>query len=269
MFWRIDQEGAKPRGGSAGPSLSSGPQWTEIRTFEGGTLGEQVNLTVGGRSVYSDVEVFAGTRSCRMRALNGETGFGNWGGGIDYPEDLGRGDEVWLRVNTNFPPGFDLHAPGEGGRLKFLRHHTKEADGTHIGYEDMLITTADGIVADATPFKWIYEGENSFVDVGNFASHEIVLDIWETYEWYHRFDNITKDAGGLAVIRWWKNGLLVQEITNRRTLNSPTDKVDWTYIFTYWNGGSPQTQDMYMDNIKLTSIRPSNTDAFGNFLIGV
>lgn len=239
--------------------------WTVSFDFESGTDGEFCGLESGGSSIISSVQSYGGTKSCQFSIGEGKTGFGQWGGGITYPENLNRGDELWLRLNTYFPDGFDYNSYGEGLRLKFLRFHTASANGANEGYNDWYITGAHP--GDSTPFKWIYEGEQRWVDVGN-NTDKIRRRAWETYEMYVRFDNVSVADGGMATIRLWKNGRLIADINNRKTLSASTTISDYTYIFTYWNGGSPKTQSMYVDNIILTSDRPTRQDSSGNFFIG-
>jgi len=70
-------------------------------------------------------------------------------------------------------------------------------------------------------------------------------------------------------MRAWKNGVLLRDMTDRVTLKKQGGYADSTYIFTYWNQGSPQTQSMYVDDLLITNERPQNTDASGNPFIGM
>ena len=151
----------------------------------------------------------------------------------------------------------------EGGRLKFLRMHVENSQGDNRGYNDIYIDAKNA----ASAFKFIYEGEQRWVDLGE-KSLLPKFNQWESYEFYVKFHHKSKDDGGEAVIRFWKNGKLIKEITNRKTLVDPTDSSGRTHIFTYWNGGSPKTQFMYIDNLVLSSKTPPDTDEFGNVFIG-
>ena len=84
-----------------------------------------------------------------------------------------------------------------------------------------------------------------------------------------KFDSISKDNGGNAIVRFWKNGKLLKEITNLTTLANSSAYSESTYIFTYWNGASPQTQQMYIDDLVITSSSPGGVDSNGNKYIGV
>ena len=59
------------------------------------------------------------------------------------------------------------------------------------------------------------------------------------------------------------------EITHLKTLNTSDAFADLFYLFSYWNGGAPQTQTMYVDDIIVTSQTPTTKDAQGNPYIGM
>ena len=67
----------------------------------------------------------------------------------------------------------------------------------------------------------------------------------------------------------WKNGDLLREINDRITLTHSGAYADATYIFTYWNGASPATQHMYIDDLVITSDTPASRDTFGNPVFGM
>lgn len=70
------------------------------------------------------------------------------------------------------------------------------------------------------------------------------------------------------LFRIWKNGTLVIEDATTPTLGSSSDQADFSYVFTYWNGGSPQDQTAFVDELVYTTSRPSQHDASGNPMIG-
>ena len=240
--------------------------WTETRNFNGGPIGEKVNLGAGGRSVYDDEHVLEGDRAAKMTALEGDTGFGQWGGVINHPAPLHQGDEIWFRVSFYFPEGFDYYSYGEGGRLKVFRVHMSTPDGAHHGYSDVLIDRPD------SPWAWIFGLEGSGQGLSGIGTKKEDLpkfERWETYEWYMKFDPVSKADGGQAIIRFWKNGKLVKEITDKKTMRESTDVADSALLFTYWNGGSPKTQSLWVDDMVLTSDKPAAKDEFGNAYIGM
>ena len=91
---------------------------------------------------------------------------------------------------------------------------------------------------------------------------------WDTYEFYLKLDNVPVSQGGTGRVRVWKNGVLLSDITNRETLKDATDVADLSYMFTYWNGGAPQTQSLYLDDVVATNTTPAARDAQGNPMIG-
>lgn len=247
-------------------ATSTGLQaWTERRDFNGGTLGEKVDLHAQGRTVYDNTHVLEGDMSAKLTAIEGETGYGNWGGYIAYPTPLQKGDEIWFRVNVYFPTGFDYRSYGEGNRLKFLRFDTLSASGSNQGYNDIYIDKIDSSV----PFKYIKEaGLVGWRNIGDLSQLP-KFDRWEAYEFYVYFDNIPKAQGGHAIVRFWKNGRLLREITDVNTLNEANSISTRALLFTYWNGGSPKTQSMWVDSIVLTSDTPDRKDELGNHYIGM
>jgi hypothetical protein len=161
-------------------------------------------------------------------------------------------------VHTYFPSDFDHYSYGEGGRLKFLRLQTYSAGGENMGYPDLYVNTKGSSI----PFRWIYEGEQKWSDVGE-AEDLIVKDTWESYQMAVTFDDTPKDEGGLAEVRIWKNGKRLVHITDRQTLTADTDFSNRALLFTYWNGAAPKTQHMYADEIIITNEPPLTVDAYG------
>lgn len=243
--------------------------WRIDLNFNGGTIGARAQGPGGfsdaaGNTFYTAAQYYEGGKAVEMNIAQGDTAFGTWGGIITHPTVLRKGDEIWVRVRTFMPAGFNYDSYGEGGHLKFLRVHTQSESGANQGYNDWYIDDKNAPYAH----KFIYEGEQVW---DNFAGPEYrpVLGQWETYEMYLKLDNIPVSAGGQARVRLWKNGVLIKDITNRKTLATASSVSDRTHLFTYWNGGAPQTQKMYVDDVVVTSDLPAGRDAHGNPYIGV
>ena len=238
--------------------------WTKTFDFNEGNIGDKVSgMEAQGNTIYDSERVLEGTQAAKLTSTQGKTGYGSWGGVIPHDENLYKGDEIWFRVNTYFPSGFDYHATGEGLRLKFLRFHTLSAEGNNYGYNDIYIDRE----GSGRAFLYIYEGEAVWKEVAD-DSYLPKFDVWETYEFYVKFDSKSKDDGGDAVIRFWKDGVLLKEITDRKTLKDDAAYSPRTLLFTYWNGGAPQTQSMWVDDIVLTTEQPASLDSEGNPYIG-
>ena len=239
--------------------------WTVELDFEQDTVGQRCPFDdAASRSFVSTSKASNGTKSCEFNVTQGATGFGDWGGIVDLPSNLSTGDEVWIRVKTYWPAGFNYDSTSEGNRLKFIRLHTRSASRDNEGYDDWYINPKGA----TQPFRFIFEGEQVWEPFGT-ASDRIAEETWEIYEFYLKLDSVAVDNGGQARVRVWKNGRLMEEITNRKTLVSSASFADLLYFFTYWNGGAPKTQSMYVDEIVVTSDIPTSTDSNGNPFVGL
>lgn len=241
--------------------------WRFYASFDEGVLGQKADKGgdgfhgAGGKSIYTNEQRLKG-HAVKMQIQKGEEGYGNWGGVFPYPKTY-KGETIWFLVHTYMPKEFDHYAYSAGNRLKFLRLQTLTATGNNIGYNDIYFDMKNVV----NPFAYIYEGENAWVEIGG-ASDYPVKDTWESYEIAVTFDNVSVDKGGKAQVKFWKNGVLLKDITNRITLRDADAYSDRALLFTYWNGGSPKDQFMYADEIVVTNETPSQVDAHGNKYIG-
>jgi len=257
---------------------ASASAWVINQTYDTQSIGERCsNWWAAENSIVTNKKSASGNNSCRVRietdtpTYDPGTGYGTWGGGISYPSKLYKGDEVWVRIRTFMPLDFDYTA---SGKLKFLRHRTQNPSG-YGGYNDWLMNHWPRSDYDASylkPFVFSYEGAPISLDKSPFGSDPedtIVLGVWETYEWYIKFDNVTQDDGGQARSRMWKNGRLIGDFTWSKTLSTSDTYADALLIFTYWNGGTPKDQEMYIDDLVMTNEIPSGRDEFENPFIGM
>jgi hypothetical protein len=243
---------------------SSSGAWTIEQSYDSQELGEICENWHSTKSYVTDIQSYSGENSCLQHIDAGQTGFGVWGGILNHPSHLFRDDEIWVRVRTFFPTSFNYDSSGEGNHLKFLRLHTRGDTVSNYGYDDIYIDPE----ASSLAFRFIYEGDPVWSNIGT-TDDKIKKGVWETYEYYVKFDSISKDNGGNAIVRFWKNGELLKEVTDLTTLANDNAYSESTYIFTYWNGASQQTQQMYLDDLVITSSTPSGTDSHGNKYIGV
>ena len=256
--------------------ISRADAWTISQNFDSSAVGAACGWDAAGGSVVSADQSYTGKNSCKLTITSGATAFGMWGGVIAHPTPVRQGEQLWMRVHTFMPVGFDYNSNGEGNHLKFLRYHTATTAGKNGGYDDIYINPR----GSENPFQFIYEGEQvwdligtaSGTLVGNLmgTTKEIIqLGSWETYEYWVKFDTVPVKNGGQAEVRFWKNGALMADLTDRITLGNASLIVDQTNLFTYWNGGAPATQSMYVDDLLLTTDTPSAEDAAGHPYIGV
>ena len=212
--------------------------WTLVYDFNDGAVGEKVaRLDAGGGTRYTAEQSYEGGKGAVLSAKRGRENYGRWGGRVVFPERLRKGDEIWWRVRTRWPKGMDYSA---NPRLKFLRIHTCSAAGKNHGYNDIYINPPGSKV----PFQFIYEGGQKWTKLGG-AAEAIVPDVWETYEYYVKLDDVAVADGGSARVRFWKNGKLVRDITDRKTLKTHDDYADSALLFTYWNSSPYMGQIVY------------------------
>lgn len=245
---------------------SQAAAWTVHEDFEGddnfvGTAIDTQHFDGFSGTAYSDVQSVSGGLSARMSIAEGSDGWAEWGAVINHPSKLTRYDELWLRVHAFFPDGFSYQADPW---LKFLRVHTLKPDGSNIGYIDWYVNNDPD---DPSPYRWIYEGQQMWSTFGA-SDDQIRFDLWATYEMYMKFDTVPASQGGNAIVRVWKDGKLLKEITDGITLSQADAYSHRSLIFTYWNGTAPKTQHMYIDDVVLTTDQPSARDAQGNPMIG-
>jgi hypothetical protein len=250
--------------------------WTISQNFDSSAVGASCGWDAGTGSTVSSGQAYSPKNSCQLTVSAGDTAFGSWGGVITHPSNVTRGGQLWFRVRTYMPANFNYNSNSGGNRLKFFRFHTMSTSNANEGYDDIYINPK----GSAEPFQFIYEGEQVWDLIGTLngtltaaltgsKSENIMLGQWETYEYWVKFDTVSVQEGGQAEVRFWKNGALLADLTDRITLATSDGYSNQTNLFTYWNGGAPQTQSMYVDDLVLTTDTPAAKDAAGHPYIGV
>ena len=238
------------------PRTDEARRFTINRTFEG-TPGEQTQSEsdgfdgTAGRSFYSNEQAYSGTTSGKMtikttdsESQGGSGGFGRWGGIVNFPNKLYKGDELFLRFRMYYPSGFNHYTSGGGDHIKFFRIRSMHADNSNAGYIDVYWDNK----TSSTTLKFIKEGVNKWYNVSNSTDYPHLFDQWITYNVHYILDN---DPTKGRVRIWQNNDLLIDQSLS--TLLNPEDWAKDFYLFTYWNGEVPQNQSCYVDDIKLTS----------------
>jgi hypothetical protein len=253
----------------------SAAAWTTDINCEGGANGAKV--AEGGANQfsstfsltdYSSTVAATGSESCKMGISAGSDGWGVFGATYAFPSNIGSGSSVWARVSLYVPIGFNVTT--NDGMLKFMRIHTANSGGSNVGYHDLLISNPGLVNWSATLGNWSssfvynFEGHPNLIGVGKVPTNNIVQGKWETYEMNIKFDAVAKSAGGTGEVRIWKNNVLLLDSTSQPTLASSSDHSDGFYLFTYWNGNAPATQQLYVDDVVITTDTPSNRDTAGN-----
>jgi len=240
--------------------------WAIQENFDGQTTGADCAPFFddgADTTVSTDRGVGGIGKSCKFATVTGRT---TWGGGFGFGSKLVRYDEVWIRFRLFIPQGFDFNAYSNGNHLKFIRMTERNASGT-VGRLDWYWDRE----GTAQPHRLILErdtcGQNCWQFFG--AGDGPIRGVWETYEMYVKFDKDAVDTGGQGIVRAWKNGKLIGELTNRPTMWGDSNRISNFLIFSHWNGGSPKTQHLYFDDLVATNIAPGTSDSKGNPYIGV
>lgn len=233
--------------------------WTVVEGFESGTAGSQASH--GYRDTKNTKNfVHSGKQAAEAFIAAGDKGK-YWGGGLTFPASLKEGDEIWYRLYAYFPSGFNFNGAPV---VKFMRIHVAGPGGSNNGWTSLFF---DGGV-NGGELKVDHEVNHSAFfksspNNGNVAS--ISTGKWSAYELYIKFSA----TPGKGIIRVWKDGALKLEDKKAPTFKSSGDSAGRALIGTYWNGGSPKSQKMYIDDVVWTSQTPSNRDAKGNPFIGL
>jgi hypothetical protein len=249
------------------PSVASA--WTIHKDFEAGVVGTSAQgqedgfSSDSGGSEYVDHLSSLGEQSVELNVREGTAGFGYWGGVINFPSNLNQGDEIWISLRLFIPEGFDFST--NTGVLKFLRIRQRAADGSHTGYLDNLIRMAD---SPRGVFTLLKEGQNSLFSYGERGVDDIPYGRWFRFELYAYLDETSQAQGGQAVVRTWIDDKLLTEERRIETLSTSGTTATSLYLFTYWNGGAPKTQHLYVDDIIITNEQPVARDQFSNPMIG-
>lgn len=241
--------------------------WTVEKDFEDQSLGEKCLpffITNADSTISTDMSS-SGNNSCKFAVVKGGTG---WGGGFGYPEEVRKGGEVWIRFRLFIPNGFDFNAYSAGDHLKFIRHTIRNDVGSSgsstLGRLDWY-WDREGRVP---PHRLILERDDVWQPFGD-ASDTPARARWQTYEMYTKFDDVAKDDGGEGRVLAWIDGKLIGDLTSRPTMWAGSTRILSALIFSYWNGGSPDTQHLYLDDLVATNTVPPATDSAGNPYIGV
>ncbi|TQV71753.1 hypothetical protein FKG94_19075 [Exilibacterium tricleocarpae] len=250
---------------------SPGYAWEVIKSFEDGTLGEKAERNadsfddIAGHSRYSNEFSYVGSQSAKLHTTAGEEGFGRWGGAVQFPTELGKGDHLWTSLAMRVPKEFDFQTTT--GSLKWLRWASEKGDGSGNGFLDLQVMNDDPSTLSGSDrgydFRIFREGEG--VKLYGFGEDgSLKRDRWHKFDIYIKFDDRPAAQGGTGLVRIWLDNTLIYTQAEIRTLHQATDYFHSLFMFTYWNGGAPKSQHLYIDEIKLSNEEaPSWTEQLG------
>jgi hypothetical protein len=236
-----------------GPPPASGSGFNIFRDFNSGTVGTAANRTadgfddVAGDSLYTTEQVYEGSQACKLSIASGATGWGKWGGAILFPEIVEKGRDLWIDLHVRMPASFIIETPGNGS-LKYLRVRQRTAAGALTGYFDLQFQDDDKTISE---FRMLKEGQAVWQNFG--TNGVFTREVWHRHTLHMHLDDVLPASGGTSRIRFWQNGALQVDSATIKTILNPTDYADGLYLFTYWNGGAPQDQSLYVDQIRVST----------------
>lgn len=223
------------------------------------------------------------------------TGMGPFGGNIILGADeVVEGEEIWWAMRIMFPTGFNFLTPNP--ILKYVRlaqinknTHAEPRDTT--GKLEWMISNG---VADVggTPFVtgWSLQSEVWALPQPSTVrpSDRNIANPLNSFHWVCGYAKVSATAA-LCNLRIWCDDLLAFECTQGQfnkwhtgagyqtdtrvapaaILLNINQAMDQFYIFTYWNGLSPQSQSLYIQDIVVHKNPATiiSTDEFGNKMI--
>jgi len=226
-------------------------------------IGEKWNSYMGlsTSTVYGsqDVTSLTSDRVGMDEIVEGDTAYGRWGFTYETPAfSLREGDEAWFRVFYLMPIGYIHYATSGSRMLKWFRGGCAQ------------IATGFGTGTNGINIDWeensrflFYKESPTDLDVndywnpiGSFDGSTLYADgNWHSYEYYVL--NSKDPAVGNAKL--WIDGKLMGSV-KRATITDEAKNdtaaggpyhCNRLYFQTYWNGGAPQTQRAYFDNVAI------------------
>lgn len=260
-------------------------QWNrpkyDKRSFSDGTAGQEAQNnnsglsdgwdTFAGGSSYADDPAGGPSKVCQTRVPINSKGALSVGGAIQTGKIFRKGDVVYVGCRTYYPQSFDMTAVKNvpaTSRQKFLRLYVKDGSGQFTsGYNDLYIIRDPDAAAKGCQFQYIKEGEvggASWRNIGD-RTHDIVKDTWESYQMAIYLDDVEESQGGSGRVEVFKNGELIDVVTNVKTINHPDDEIYDFLCFTYWDDAeSSSEQTWYIDDAFVTNLEPDGVDSMGN-----
>ena len=252
----------------------------------GNTVQELAVTTTSAKTIYSNAVPgpFGGGKVVRQSNTADNKSFG--GKVLDFPTQLGSGKEVWVRWYEYFPAGFKFangtNGDGGSGGIKWMRFQGGgSGGGTRLTFQPLATPNCakpcSGGLNTFTPSKvtgenvgWLlFEGRHNPVHAEFSNAKSYQTGQWLAVQVYLRLSKgDTPNGDGNGLIRVWVNEDLVGEF-QRNTLPPAGHTHDGQLMKSvwwgnYWNGGFPNDQRWYMDEVIVTTDRPNTTDTSGN-----
>lgn len=200
---------------------------------------------------------------------------------VDIPVPMDEGEEIWCRWYQYFPAGF-VFANGVNGddggsaaSIKWMRFQftgnseritlLARATGGFAPGDTGGVDYFQPVSLAAEGFDWVsrYGNQGLFFDGG--STPQRAAGSWHAVQMYlklSRGDVSTGDGDG--VIRIWVDEDLVDETFQSTLPQGASQKLESVWMGDYWNGGYPQDQAHYIDDVVITTEAPLTLDAADN-----
>ena len=229
----------------------SAQAWDITANFDSGTIGSSSQGQPDGftqdasKCFYTTEQQSAGGQSVKC-TVNKDGGFvGGWGGIMNHGA-INKNGTLYAEVDIYIPSSFILQIQNNSTpALKFMRFRAKSATGGHVGYIDvMFLDERDPRGAMNLSSEMWQQGDTAPYWNPFLAKNKLTRDTWH---------NIKVELKYGAYIKIWFDGVLEMNNGSLRLIKNDTDQLKQLYFFTFWNGGSPADQYLYLDEIKLSS----------------
>jgi hypothetical protein len=240
--------------------------WTVSCDFEKGTVGTRAQgpsgfSYAGSATLFSDERSARGKKSAKLIWTAGSDGWDINEGFPSLPSPVKDGQEIWARGYFYFASPWSFIA---NPQVKGIRIRIGTATNGPVGWNSI---EAGGVLkgdlnnVNANKLGYILASNEP---ISRMASTGAMFDIdkWQSLEIYTKLSTTT------PVMRIWKNGILIYENKTDKTILSTTDVATTVAFMSYWNGGAPQNQTEYIDEVVVTTDTPSQRDSAGNPMIG-
>jgi hypothetical protein len=249
------------------PALCLG--WTYAVGFENGQVTGAGGLNeVGSMVYYSGNPDYARSGSGAARFHYGYCTSGYEARGVGYfPGTVSSGGEIWMRAYYNFGGGdgwsWASGCSSNADRIKVFR--VKTGSGMIS-----ILTNSYGQVLPSNEIAGTSENpvhQSPQNEIGGLSAADATLPTnqWVCVEQYVYFHPTS------GIHRIWINGKLVYQDSNVATYRSGA--ADLFFLMSTWNQGQKvfgpgTTMNLYIDDIRITTDRPSRVDSYGNPMIG-
>ena len=245
-----------------------------VTSFEGGSAGQMVadfvNPTTPMKLSYSD-EIAGPFGDALVARQENQATNKNFGGRI-VDVALGKGEQVWVRWFEYLPDdycfanGTNGDANGGSGKMKWMRFQYP-GNSTRV---TLQVTGTPSCAAPCSDCMTELQIESIVGEAMGWDNQRHVVGgpgfergRWHAIQVYMFLDDVPVDAGGEGRFRIWVDDVLLAEGTDKATLDAATSEVRSIWWGNYWNGGFPNDQHWYMDEIVMTSEAPNTLDADG------